>query len=238
MKIDESSILAEMDKNLTDNKELFSTSAAIEKLAFKRVSDAEEKTEIEQLFEDTVLEPIKVVAKAPIKTAADPNYKPASPVAAKADCKVCKGFFIRDAGGPQCACTCKTPMECKSNPGCTCHTHPAKPATADFSKLKSASIISALVKISNELDNNGFDKLAAVTLLLADKIVAEAKAKNKPKSKSKSKSKSKPVSKEKSKSKGSVSDKDKSKSKPKMDVKERMKKMREMQGKKKKSEKK
>jgi hypothetical protein len=216
MKTNETDIFADMEKNLISNKELFSKSDAIEKLAFKRVSEEEKTTEIEQLFADSVLEPIKVVA-------ADPNYKPEHPVAAKAECKACKGFFVRDAGGPQCACTCKSPMECKNNANCSCHTHPAK-QVVDF-KFSSDNAVQTLVSLSNDLDDNGFDKLAAATLLLADKIVAEAKAKTKSKSKSKKD--------EKSKSKSKSKKDEKSKSKSKMDVKERMKKMREMRDKKK-----
>jgi len=79
-------------------------------------------------------------------------------------------------------------------------------------------MVDALIKISADLDAEGFDKLAAASLILADRIVVEAKAK---KEKSKSKSKSSKEDK-----------KDSKKSKSKGDVAARMKKMREMQGKK------
>lgn len=74
--------------------------------------------------------------------------------------------------------------------------------------------VATLVQLSEDLDNNGFDRLAAVSLLLAEKLIVEAKAKKSKKSAPKSKSKSKPKS--------------------KVDMKERMKKMREMKGGKKK----
>jgi hypothetical protein len=228
MKTNETDILVDMEKNLISNKEMFSKSDAIEKLAFKRVSEEEKTTEVEQLFADSVLEPIKVVAQATPAATAIEGAAPAG--AHKAECKACKGFFVRDAGGPQCACPCKTPMECKNNANCTCHTHPAK-QVVDF-KFSATSAVKTLVSLSNDLDDNGFDKLAAATLLLADKIVAEAKAKTKSKSKSKSKKD------EKSKSKSKSKKDEKSKSKSKMDVKERMKKMREMRDKKKSTEKK
>jgi len=66
--------------------------------------------------------------------------------------------------------------------------------------------VDSLLKISEDLDTAGFDKLAAASILLADKLFVEAKKAKKSKSKSKS---------------------DKSNGK-KVDMKERMKKMREM----------
>ncbi len=66
--------------------------------------------------------------------------------------------------------------------------------------------VESLLKISEDLDTAGFEKLAAASILLADKLVVEAKKSKKSDKKSKE---------------------DKSKGK-KVDMKERMKKMREM----------
>jgi hypothetical protein len=140
-------IAAGMDAALRDedNKNMFSSSAMLEKLAFTRVADEDKQTEVEA-------ELVKVAS-------ADVVELP-------------KGFTV-------------------------------------------LASVATLVQLSEDLDNNGFDRLAAVSLLLAEKLIVEAKAKKSaPKSKSKSKSKSKPKS--------------------KVDMKDRMKKMREMKGGKKK----
>lgn len=101
--------------------------------------------------------------------------------------------------------------------GCECDCHPSH-------SHKEANIITktvgAFLKISEDLDTMGFDRLAAASILLADKLIAEAKVKSSPKSKSEDKSKSSTKSKS-------------SKETKKMDMKDRMKKMREMKGKKK-----
>lgn len=89
----------------------------------------------------------------------------------------------------------------------------------EVSEPSEDEVVEMLLQASEDLDVLGFDKLAAMSAVLADKLIVEAKAKTKSKSDKKSKE-----------------DKSKSK-KPKMDIKERMKKMREMQGKGKKDKK-
>lgn len=54
---------------------------------------------------------------------------------------------------------------------------------------KLASMITSLLKISEELDNEGLEKFAAYSIKLADALVSEAKAKSTDKSKATSKSK-------------------------------------------------
>lgn len=146
-------IAAEMNKiiNSDEHKEMFGSSAMIEKLAFKKVSEEEVPTEVE----------IEVSQKL------------------------------------------------------------NKKASANVDIVKQS--INQLLSISEVLDNAGFEKVAAASILLADKLISEAKAKKEKSSKS-----------EKSKS-SKKSEKDSKKSDKKNDVKERMKKMREMKGKSKKS---
>lgn len=156
-----------MDKalNSEENKQMFSSSAVLEKLAFSRVAD-EGKVQSELELE---------VAEKLTKTAS------------KEEC-----------------CECEEGADCK----CKCHD-----------KKKSASVsetVHALLKVSEDLETNGFEKLAALSIVLAEKLVVEAKAK------SKSKTEKEDSKSEKSKSKS------KSKSK-KMTMKERMEKMRKMQ---------
>jgi hypothetical protein len=119
------------------------------------------------------------------------------------------------------SCKCNEPGH-KDDCECDCHKETKKEHKHEknvHEKTTASYMVDALLKISADLDEEGFDKLAAASLILADRIVVEAKAK-KEKTKSKSKSKS------------SKEDKSKEKTKAKGDVAERMKKMREMQGKK------
>lgn len=102
----------------------------------------------------------------------------------------------------------------KKHDECKCHCHSKKEASVSNS-------INALLKISEDLETQGFEKLAALSAVLAGKLVEAAKAK----SKSKSKSDKKDDEKAKSKSKSSK----------KMTMKERMEKMRKAQKGKKKS---
>lgn len=170
MRIDLSNTLAaEMDKvlNSEENKQMFSSSSMLEKLAFKKVSEEEQVTEVEMEL--------------------DPSLRKT------ADCHHC---------------------ECKSDKkdGCKCDCHEASDSSKSARNLVLDSFDS-LLKISEDLDTAGFDKLAAASILLADRLFSEAKAKSSKKSDKKSDKKSK---------------EDKASGK-KMDMKERMKKMREMQ---------
>jgi hypothetical protein len=161
-------IAAEMDKalNSEENQKLFSSSSMLEKLAFKKVSEQDQVTEVEMEL--------------------DPSLK-------------------KTASEKCCECGSSKKDECK----CNCHESSSKKASDPV-----LDSFNALLKVSNDLDDAGFEKIAAASLLLADKLISEAKSKS---------------------SKKSDKKEDKSKSK-KMDIKERMKKMREMKkGKKEKS---
>jgi len=183
MKFNIENVLASgMETALEQNKDLFSKSSVLEKLAFKKVSEEDAKTEIESELED------KLASELPVKVASCKCNEPGH----KDDCK--------------CDCHKETKKE---------HKHEEKDV---HEKTTASFMVDALIKISADLDAEGFDKLAAASLILADRIVVEAKAK---KEKSKSKSKSSKEDK-----------KDSKKSKSKGDVAARMKKMREMQGKK------
>jgi predicted ATP-binding protein involved in virulence len=152
-KVDFSDLIAsEMNNVLNDeeNMKLFSSSATLEKLAFKRVSEADQTTEVEAEMEKTLEKKASVNEETP--------------------------------------------------------------------SFKLAETISEIMKLSETLDQFGFESLAADTILLADALVKQAKG-EKPKSKS-----------EKSEKKSNEKSDKKSK---KMDMKERMKKMREMKDKKK-----
>lgn len=171
--VDLSNTLAtEMDKvlNSGENKELFSSSSMLEKLAFKKVSEQDEVSELET----------ELLKK-------------------NASC---------------CECGEEKKHECH----CECHKDEKKASVRNPAR----EAFNALLRVSEDLETAGFERLAAASVMLAGKLMAEAKAKS---SKKPEKSKSKD---EKSKSKGK-----------KMDMKERMEKMRKMQkGKGKKSDKK
>jgi len=119
--------------------------------------------------------------------------------------------------------TKKASAEC-----CECTEHKHDKCECECHEKKEASVsdsVKALLKVSEDLENGGFEKLAALSAVLAGKLVEAAKEKAKSKSKSKS-------DKEDDKAKS------KSKSSKKMTMKERMEKMRKAQkGKKGKSKK-
>lgn len=162
-------IAAEMDKalNSEENQKLFSSSSMLEKLAFKKVSEQDQVTDIEKELDASLT-----------KTAAG-------------KCKHCE-------------CAESKKGDCK----CDCHEDSSSKSSKASNPVLDA--FNALLKISDDLDTAGFDKLAAASLLLADKLVSEAKAKSSKKSDKKS-------------------DKKEDKKSKKMDMKERMKKMRDMQ---------
>jgi hypothetical protein len=222
------SIAAEMDRilNSEENKQIFSPK--IEKLAFSRVADADKSTDLAKEMEVAMDKTAQLTA-APAPTPpgqTPPAQQPATQQPNRETCKACKGFYVRDDGGTKCTCEEQGLkfQDCKMNPECHCHKHPATPAVnpvawhADDGKTEAAptvaSMVASLNKISETLDNAGLEKLAAVSLMLADRIVVEAKAKSKSKK----------------------SDKKDSKKSKKMTTKERMDKMRAAKGKGKKSE--
>lgn len=97
---------------------------------------------------------------------------------------------------------------------CDCDCHDEKTSTA----FSVSDAFASLLKVSEALDNAGFEVLASHSLVLANKLVVAAKAKKDSKTKSETKS-----------SKDSKKSKDEKK--PKMTMKERMDKMRKMKGK-------
>lgn len=106
--------------------------------------------------------------------------------------------------------SCKCDKKHGSDEKCDC------PKDCKCRGSKSASeIVSTLLKVSEDLEEAGFDKLAALSIVLTEKLVAQAKDKAKSKSESKSSKKDEKAS--------------KSKSSKKMTMKERMEKMRKMQ---------
>lgn len=164
------SIAAEMNQIMSsnENKEMFSTSSMLEKLAFRKVSEQDQVSEVEAELESSLT-----------KTAS--------------------------------CCECGEHKEHKCE--CVCHKDTEKEdKKASYNPARAA--FNALLKVSEDLESAGFERLAAASIMLADKLITEAKAKSSKKSDKKEKSKE--------------SDKSKSKSK-KLDMKERMEKMRKMQ---------
>jgi hypothetical protein len=158
-----SSLAADMDKALVENKDMFAQAAVLEKLAFTRVAD-----------EDKVVSEIEIELNE------------------KADAELAK-------------------TEAEVKPDLT--KKASAPSVMDS--------VNALLKVSEDLDNAGFDKFAAASIMLATKLVEAAKGKSKSKSESKSE-------KAKDKSKSKDKSKDKSKSSKTMSKADRMKKLREM----------
>lgn len=169
-----------MDKvlNSEENKQLFSTSSMIEKLAFKKVSEEDELSEIEK--------------ELMLKNASSNE-----------SCVKC--YAKKPASTGPCKCACKGPNDCAK--GCACGCKGGAYEKEMQPKAAFNTVLNKILVISEELDTLGFEKLAAASIMLADKLVSEAKAK-----KSDKKSKE-----------------EKSKSKSKMDMKARMKKMRDAQ---------
>lgn len=211
-------IAAGMDKvlNSEENKQLFSHSSMMEKLAFKRVADEDKPTEIEVEVQKTMDNDLNKEAQV-------------SPNSAK--CAKCAGkYFMDKHPDAACNCSCASAEECER--GCACHSSPAieepsqimpapAPGPSGWGKSSSVTtVVQDLLKVSDALDTLGFDKLAAATILLTDKLIVEAKAKKDSKSAKKDSKKD-----------------EKSKSKSKMSQKDRMKKLRDAKKKKSKSSK-
>lgn len=189
---DSNTIASEMDRvlNSEENKEMFSASSMLEKLAFKKVSEEDAVSEVEQELNSQGLR----------------KEAQATPFFANSVCKKCNKAKPESTGA--CKCACASAADCAKGCPCGCkggEYDPAKPSPWKESSVQHS--LQQLLIVSEDLDNLGFSKLAAMSLIVANKLVVEAKAKKSDKKKS-----------------------DKSKSK-KMDMKERMKKMREMAGK-------
>lgn len=126
-------------------------------------------------------------------------------------------------------CKCE---DCKEDCDCECHEGKDKSEKKEASDISIQDAASVLLDLSTELEDAGHERLAAASISLAEMMIKEAKDKSKDKS-----SASKSSGKSSDKSSGKSSDKSSGK---KMSLKERMEKMRAMQGKgkKKKDEKK
>jgi hypothetical protein len=205
-------VASEMERivNSTEHQEMFAAKPSLEKVAFKKVSE-----------EDTVNEVEKEVNESLNKKAQE-----------KFVCGACKDFYVKNSGDKHhCTCgdTCKTSGDCAK--GCSCH-NPVKPAIDEVKfnladdGMKLSSVIQSLVKISSVLENSGFERQSAATLMLAESLVSEAKAKKNSKDSKKSETKS------------DKKDSKKDSKKSKTPIKDRMEKMREMRDKKKKDSKK
>ena len=147
-KIDLSNILAaEMDKalNSEENKQMFSSSSVLEKLAFNRVADEGKlPSEVEEEMKKQSLQ----------KTAST---------------------------------TCECPEKHECGDECKC------PASCDCKKTKKSAseIVNALLKVSEDLENVGLAKLAALSIVLAEKVVEAKKKSTEKKDDDKKSSKSK-----------------------------------------------
>jgi len=159
-------LAASMDAIMRDEKhqKMFSTSSILEKLAFKRVADENKPSEIEveitnalSKHEDTSLE----------ATAGDE----------RADCVCCgkkRANWNESMGVCKCSSKGCSPVDgCKDDCDCGCSTK--KAAVTSDSLVKSAC--DALLKVSADLDDAGFEQLSARALIFASNLVAEAKAK-------------------------------------------------------------
>jgi hypothetical protein len=123
------------------------------------------------------------------------------------------------------ASDCKCEEDCDGDCGCECHEKEGEKKEASVSLEDTAGL---LLEISTELEDQGMDRLAAATIVLADSILKTAAAKKKSPDSGKSGSSSSSSSGSSSSSSSGSSKKDKKPGK-KMSMKERMEKMRAAQ---------
>lgn len=160
-------IASGMDAILKDPeyKSMFSSSAVLEKLAFKRVADEELPTEIE--VELTA----ELMGEEPLEaTAAKEEENP------KETCLLCMGKRAAGSTGI-CKCStgsCKGMKTCGANCSCGCK---AKKAGVSMSDTLIKSAFDSLMKASSDLEEAGFEALSANALILMNHLIVEAKAK-------------------------------------------------------------
>jgi hypothetical protein len=190
-------IASSMDAILKDPeyKSMFSSSAVLEKLAFKRVADENLPTEIEvELANELSFEPLEAKASSP-----------------RADCVACgksRAGWSESMGVCKCVSGGCSPMGgCKE--GCSCNCKVKKAEVGMDSLIKSA--FDSLMKASSDLEDAGLESLASDTLVLMGNLVVEAKKKKDKKDDKKDKEK---ADKEKAKEKA---DKEKAKAKAEKD---------------------
>ncbi len=148
-------IASSMDSILKDpeHQSMFSSSAILEKLAFKRVADEDQPTEIEVELSAELM-----------------GTEPLEATAAKAKKCVC-GKKI--GGICKCAKTCKDGV-CKTDCACECKT---KKAGVEMSDMLIKSAFDSLMSASSDLEEAGFEHLSANALILMNHLIVEAKKK-------------------------------------------------------------
>jgi len=229
MKNDLSTLAADMDKvlNSDENKDMFSNSSMLEKLAFKKVSEQEEVSEVEVALGLS----LKKTAGC-CECGEEKHHECKCECHDKKEASTLNSMIINGAkvkcinnnGGAKDKLTVGKSYEVIDEKKAQYSIKDDTGEVNDWTKHrfeKEASVrnpareaFNALLKVSEDLESAGFERLAAASILLADKLITEAKAKSSKKSDKSEKSKGS----EKSKSKGK-----------KMDMKERMEKMRKMQ---------
>jgi len=144
-------IASNMDAILKDPeyKSMFSSSAVLEKLAFKRVADEDQPTEIEvELSAELMGEPLEVTAAKKCKVCDKPI---------KGTCKCAKSG---------CEGSCKK--------GCTCGCK-TKKAGVEMNDMLIKSAFDSLLSASSDLEEAGLENLSANTLILMNHLIVEAK---------------------------------------------------------------
>jgi hypothetical protein len=156
-------IASGMDAILKDPeyKSMFSSSAVLEKLAFKRVADEELPTEIEVELSAELMDSLEA-------TAAEENPRET--------CLLCMG---KRAAGSTGVCKCST-GSCKGlktcGAGCSCGCK-AKSAGVSMSDTLIKSAFDSLMSASSDLEEAGFEMLSANALVLMNNLIVEAKEK-------------------------------------------------------------
>lgn len=158
-------IASSMDAILKDPEynSMFSSSAVLEKLAFKRVADENLPTEIEvELAQELSEESLEATASSP-----------------RADCVACgktRANWSEAMGVCKCGSEGCNPMAgCKDDCSCGCKVKKAEVVMDTLIK----SAFDSLMKASSDLEEAGLESLAADTLVLMTNLVVEAKKKDK-----------------------------------------------------------
>lgn len=164
-------IASDMQKIMADpaHKNMFSSSGVLEKLAFKRVADENQPSDIEIEIMDEL------------------QAAPLAPPVVTASAQCACGKSLED--GKMCKCASEngcSSQGCKDGCGCGCG---AKKAGVSMSDSLVKSAFDALMRASTDLEEAGFERLSAHTLVLLDRLIVEAKDKKDPKKNDKKKDK-------------------------------------------------
>jgi len=133
-------------------KSMFSSSAVLEKLAFKRVADEELPTEIEVELSAELMgeEPLEATAAS--------------------KCKVCG---CKTKGVCKCASgSCKGKESCGKGCSCECKN---KKAEVEMGDMLIKSAFDSLMSASSDLEEAGFEQLSVNALVLMNHLIVEAK---------------------------------------------------------------